>query len=216
MKFHREGNQIILFSVFLLLALNVGGYFLLPSLFWLVLATTLILFGLILQFFRNPDRPIAHPDESRVYSPADGQVVVIEEVEEKEYFQDKRLLISIFMSPLNVHINRSPVGGKVLYKQHHSGGYLPAWNAKSSEQNERYTSVIESSRSTILIRQIAGAMARRISNYPKLGERTAQGEELGFIKFGSRVDIFLPLDAKVEVTMGQKVKGNIDVLATLP
>ena len=216
MNFHREGKQIIGVSVVLFLLLNGLTSYLLPSILWLVLAGTLILLILIFQFFRNPERTIQNPDETKVYSPADGKVVVIEETEEREFLKDKRLQISIFMSPLNVHINRSPVSGTVVYKQHHAGGYLPAWNPKSSEQNERFTSVIDGDKGPILLRQIAGAMARRISNYPAQGQNTTQGDELGFIKFGSRVDIFLPLDTKVEVELGQKVKGNIDILGTLP
>ena len=217
MKFHREGKGIILISVLLFLLLNGMFYLLLqPPLFGFLLVATLLLLVFIIQFFRNPARPVAVQDASKVYAPADGTVVVIEETEEKEYLKEKRLLISIFMSPLNVHVNRIPVSGTISYRRHHPGGYLPAWNPKSSEKNERFTSVITSANGTVLIRQIAGAMARRISNYPEVGQQATQGDELGFIKFGSRVDIFLPLDTEVEVEIGSKVRGNIDILGILP
>ncbi|NUN99514.1 MAG: phosphatidylserine decarboxylase family protein, partial [Saprospiraceae bacterium] len=171
------------------------------------------LFLLILQFFRNPRRNIPVADDCIVYAPADGKVVVIEEAEEPEYFQARRLQVSIFMSPLNVHVNRNPIGGKIEYLKYHPGKYLVAWHPKSSTENERTTVVIKNDRAEILLRQIAGAMAKRIKNYLKAGEQVGQGSEMGFITFGSRVDIFLPLDAVIEVKIGQKVKGNLTPIA---
>ena len=150
-----------------------------------------------------------------VYAPADGKVVVIEEVEEPEFFQEKRLQISIFMNPANVHVNRNPIGGEVKYYKYHPGKYLVAWHPKSSTENERTTSVINNGKHDILVRQIAGAMAKRIVNYLKPGQQVTQGEDMGFIKFGSRVDIFLPLGTKVNVALEEKVKGNLSVIAHL-
>jgi phosphatidylserine decarboxylase len=174
---------------------------------------SLILFGLIVQFFRNPVRNIPIYDNHLVYAPADGQVVVIEKVFEPEYFQEERIQLSIFMSPLNVHVNRAPIGGKILYAQYHPGKYLVAWHPKSSTENERTTVVIGDENRSILLRQIAGAVARRIKYYVQKDQLIGQGDEFGFIKFGSRVDVFLPLDAQIQVAIGQKVKGNVDVLA---
>ncbi|MEL6989671.1 MAG: phosphatidylserine decarboxylase family protein, partial [Bacteroidota bacterium] len=167
------------------------------------------------QFFRNPIRSIDTYNNDWIYAPADGKVVVIEEAEEPEYFKDKRLQISIFMNPANVHVNRNPVSGKVKYYKYHPGKYLVAWHPKSSTENERTTSVINNGNHDILVRQIAGAMAKRIVNYLETGDSVKQGEDMGFIKFGSRVDIFLPLDAKVKVDLEQKVKGNKTVIAEL-
>ena len=151
--------------------------------------------------------------EGIIYAPADGQVVVIEEAEEPEYFKEKKLQVSIFMSPLNVHVNRAAIGGTVQYAQYHPGKYLVAWHPKSSTENERTTVVIKNAKVEILLRQIAGAVARRIRYYVQPGQTLEQGEEFGFIKFGSRVDLFLPLDAELKVKIGQKVKGNVDVIA---
>ncbi|MEZ4987465.1 MAG: phosphatidylserine decarboxylase family protein [Saprospiraceae bacterium] len=163
--------------------------------------------------FRNPNRPIPQQDNQLVYAPADGKVVVIEATEETEYFQDQRLQISIFMSPLNVHVNRSPFGGTVAYVKYHPGKYLVAWHPKSSTENERATVVINNGITPILLRQIAGAVARRIRTYVHANQPIQQGDEFGFITFGSRVDIFLPLDAAVKVKIGDTVRGNVDVLA---
>ena len=174
---------------------------------------TIPVFLLVVWFFRNPARPVV-PDEALVYCPADGKVVVIEKTLEKEYFNDERWQVSIFMSPLNVHVNRYPVSGLVTYFRYHAGKYLVAWHPKSSELNERATVVIKHAGGReILVRQIAGAVARRIVPYAKEGARVSQGDELGFIKFGSRVDIFLPPDAEIKVSLNQKVKGNVDILA---
>lgn len=179
----------------------------------IVLSISLIFFILIVQFFRNPFRktPV---NENHVIAPADGKVVVIEEVEEPEYFKDKRKQISIFMSPVNVHVNRNPVAGTVKYAKYHPGKYLVAWHPKSSTENERTTVVIGSKHSDVLFRQIAGALAKRIVYYVKEGDVVEQGGEMGFIKFGSRIDIYLPLDAKVEVQLNQKTKGGETVIAS--
>src|SRR5690606_15041478 len=179
---------------------------------WLTYALSVLLFVTILQFFRSPRRRII-TDENLILCPADGKVVVIEEVEEMEYFQDKRLQISIFMSPVNVHINRNPVSGLVTFFRYHPGKYLVAWHPKSSTLNERTTIAVRTEQGReVLFRQIAGAMARRIVWYVDKGTSVQQGNEFGFIKFGSRVDVFLPLDAKVDVKIGDKVSGGLTVL----
>lgn len=199
----------------MLLALNLGIWRIYPAaLLWTLLASVPF-FIIILQFFRNPIRTIDQPDEQLVFAPADGAVVVIEEVLEKEYFNEKRLQISVFMSPFNVHVNRNPVSGVVRYFRYHSGKYLVAWHPKSSEENERTTVVYDTGKSQILMRQIAGALAKRIKWYISEGQQVEQGDEMGFIKFGSRVDVFLPLNAEVKVELGQKVYGNETVLAKL-
>jgi phosphatidylserine decarboxylase len=169
----------------------------------------------ILFFFRYPSRKL-EPDHGLIYAPADGKVVVIEETIEKEYFKDKRLQISIFMSPFNMHSNKYPVSGRIKYVEYHPGNYLVAWHPKSSELNERSTIVIETDDGTeILVRQIAGAVARRIVTYAKVNQNILQGAELGFIKFGSRVDIFLPLGTEVEVPILQQVRANKSILARI-
>lgn len=181
----------------------------------IVFLCSIIIFLLILQFFRHPYRSITS-NENYVLAPADGKVVAIEEVEETEVLKDKRIQISIFMSPLNVHVNRYPISGKISFLKYHPGLYLVAWHPKSSTENERTTCVIDHNSSVrILMRQIAGAVARRIVYYPKEGDIVKQGAEMGFIKFGSRVDIFLPLSAKVNVSLNQKVKGGVTVIAEL-
>jgi phosphatidylserine decarboxylase len=216
MYIHREGYLIILLAALGLGVINtVCAIYLSVLQPWLGIAS-LVFFGLIVQFFRNPKRAIPAVGEGIVYAPADGQVVVIEETEETEYFKEKRLQISIFMSPLNVHVNRAAVGGTVQYAKYHPGKYLVAWHPKSSTENERTTVVIKNAKVEILLRQIAGAVARRIKYYVQVGQVLEQGEEFGFIKFGSRVDLFLPLDADVKVSIGQKVKGNVDVIAVIP
>jgi len=155
------------------------------------------------------------PCDKKIFAPADGKVVVIEETMESEYFNDKRLQVSIFMSPLNVHVNRNPISGIVNYIKHHEGKYLVAWHPKSSSENERTTVVIENDGAEVLLRQIAGAVAKRIVNYLEEGEQVIQGKDMGFIKFGSRVDLFLPIDTKLNVKIGDKVKGNRTIIATL-
>ena len=214
-KIHREGYKIILLSIVLLASLNVGVFYFLPNLLTIAGIVSLVLFFLVLQFFRNPRREILFADDNVVYAPADGKIVVIEETNENEYFQDKRLQVSIFMSPTNVHVNRNPISGTVNYFKYHPGKYLVAWHPKSSDENERTTTVISNGDSEILMRQIAGALAKRIVNYLEIGDEVKQGADMGFIKFGSRVDLFLPLDAKIEIQKGDKVKGNLTVIARL-
>ncbi len=174
---------------------------------------TVILFFLIIQFFRNPKRNTVQ-NTSHILAPVDGKVVVIEEVYEKEYFKDQRLMVSVFMSPINVHVTRHPIGGVVKYSKYHPGKYLVAWHPKASEENERTTVVVENEvTGEVLYRQIAGALAKRIVNYAKVGEEVVQGSDSGFIKFGSRVDVFLPLGTEIDVKLNQKVKGGITLIA---
>ncbi len=215
--FHKEGHKILVITFILLLGFSlVTDAFI--ELIWLkysLLLLFLVLFILIAQFFRNPKRRIVKNDRT-VLAPVDGKVVVIEEVFEKEYFKDKRLQVSIFMSPINVHVTRYAIGGKVLFSKYHPGKYLVAWHPKSSEENERTTVVVENEiYGKVLYRQIAGAMARRIVNYAKEGDIAIQGEDAGFIKFGSRIDLFLPLNTKINVKLDQKVKGGLTVIAEM-
>ena len=216
MKIHREGYVIILVTFLSLAGLNLLARYFCPHQ-WVVvsLATaSVVLFCLIVWFFRNPVRLLT-PDDNKIFAPADGKIVVIEEVEEVEYFHDKRIMVSIFMSPLNVHVNRYPVSGEVTYVKYNPGMYLVAWHPKSSLLNERSTVVVKAPNGKeILLRQIAGAVARRIVTYSKTGDKAIQGADFGFIKFSSRVDIFLPLDAKINVELGQISKGNQTVIAT--
>ncbi|MEL7119922.1 MAG: phosphatidylserine decarboxylase family protein [Bacteroidota bacterium] len=213
MRIHKEGFWSILLAVLFAVIVNLIIAYTVPVLLYLLIPGGIFLIGFVTQFFRNPDRTIEKQNDQLVFAPADGKVVVIEEAHEHEYFQQPQLMLSIFMSPLNVHANRFPISGKVKYTQHHHGKYLVAWHPKSSTENERFTTVIDNNGTSILVRQIAGAVARRICNYAKINQEYTQGEELGFIKFGSRVDVFLPLDAKIKVKIGQVVKGNVDVLA---
>jgi phosphatidylserine decarboxylase len=215
--FHKEGHKIILFTLFAVVAcFLLTDHFV--ALFWLrtiILATLLVFLILILQFFRNPKRHTVL-DDTTVVSPVDGKVVVIEEVFEKEYFKDKRLQVSVFMSPINVHVTRYPVSGKVLFSKYHPGKYLVAWHPKASEENERTTVVVENATyGKVLFRQIAGALAKRIVNYAKTDANAVQGEDSGFIKFGSRVDLYLPLDTKIDVSLNQKVKGGESIIARI-
>jgi len=214
-RIHKEGRTILIASALLLFALNIVVAQFLPIVFWPLLVLSLGFYLLIVQFFRNPVREIPIADQHLVYAPADGKVCVIEEVYEAEYFKAKRLQISIFMSPLNVHVNRNPVSGLVKYFRYHPGKYLVAWHPKSSTENERTTVVYDFGQGEILMRQIAGAVARRIKWYIGEGDQVSQGGDMGFIKFGSRVDLFLPLDAKVAVVMNQQVKGNQTVVVKL-
>ena len=214
--FHKEGQTIIFVSLII-----VGSLFLVMDFIgipWLVKTLQiglLIVFILILQFFRNPKRN-TQIDDAHVVSPVDGKVVVIEEVQESEYFKDKRLQVSVFMSPINVHVTRYPIGGKVLFSKYHPGKYLVAWHPKSSEKNERTTVVVENSKfGKVLYRQIAGFLARRIVNYAKKDQNVVQGNDAGFIKFGSRVDLFLPLCTKLDIKLNQKVRGGETVIAKL-
>lgn len=217
MYIHKEGFIIIPVSLIILGGLSALAYYFLPGIFAsIVYILAIILAYLIIQFFRNPNRTVNDQNKNNVYSPADGKVVVIEEVEETEFFKDKRIQVSVFMSPLNVHSNKASIPGKVSYTKYHEGKYLVAWHPKSSTDNERSTVVIDNGNHKILLRQIAGALARRIKTYSKVGQDLNHGEEFGFIKFGSRVDIFLPLDAEILVKHDQKVKCNIDLIANLP
>lgn len=213
--FHKEGFRIIAVTFLIFAVLSILVHFkiendILQKGLFLVL---LILVVLILQFFRNPKRNfILNPEQ--VLSPVDGKVVVIEEVYEKEYFKDKRLQVSVFMSPLNVHVTRYPVGGNIVYSKYHPGKFLVAWHPKSSEENERTTVVVKSEAfGEVLHRQIAGALAKRIVNYATAGQEVSQSSDSGFIKFGSRVDIFLPLGTKINVKLNQKVVGGVTVVA---
>ena len=216
--FHREGQKIILTTFFSVGIAIVLAYFYIvePWLQNIVQILALIILILILQFFRNPKRVI-NKNFNDILAPVDGKVVVIEEVEENEYFKDKRIQVSIFMSPTNVHITRYPSSGVIKYSKYHPGKYLVAWHPKSSEENERTTVVIHTPKfGDILYRQIAGAMARRIINYAEIGENVQQGEDSGFIKFGSRVDLLLPLDSAITVKLNQKVVGAKTCIATTP
>ena len=215
MRLHKEGNQTILVStviaavIVLLTVLLIMPRF--PILGWIVAIGITGLLIFILSFFRIPNRNYTE-GEDVIVAPCDGTVVVIEEVDADEYFTDRRLQLSIFMSPLNMHVNRNPVSGEVRYSQYHPGKYLVAWHPKSSTENERHSVVYRQHGKEMLVKQIAGALAKRIVNYLKPGDQVSQGAEMGFIKFGSRVDLLLPLDAKIEVKLNQKVKGGVTVL----
>ncbi len=217
MTVHKEGFKSIAISGFLFVLLNIVLFYVLPNhltwLAWLLFVVTLLFFLFIVSFFRVPNRQLTLND-NQIVAPADGKVVVIEDTIDTEYFNDKRLQISIFMSPANVHQNLNPLAGEVVYSQYHKGKYLVAWDPKSSTENERHSVVIKHHQSEILVKQIAGAVARRIVNYLKPGQKVTQGSELGFIKFGSRVDVLLPVGSKVEVQLNQVVKGGITVLAS--
>ncbi len=215
---HREGKATIFFTLLFLAVINFPVHYFLPDTIWLhnvLMILSIAFLVIILQFFRNP-KVVTPLNAAHVISPADGKVVVIEEVEEPEYFKGKRLQISVFMSPFNVHVNRNPIAGLVKYFKYHPGKYLVAWHPKSSTENERTTTVIQHSNGTeVLFRQIAGALAKRIVWYVKEGQTVQQGAEMGFIKFGSRIDIYLPVGAKVNVELDQKVKGGKTVLAEI-
>lgn len=213
--FHKEGHRIIIISLLITSCLIVTLEYSINivELKFLLKLLCLMFFILILQFFRNPKRKIMANDKS-ILAPADGKIVIIKEVFEKEFYNEKRLQVSIFMSPFNVHVTRYPVGGEIIFSKYHPGKYLFAWHPKSSELNERTTIVIKNKVfGNILYRQIAGALARRIVNYASEGREIKQGDESGFIKFGSRLDIFLPLKTKVNVSINQTVKGGISEIA---
>jgi phosphatidylserine decarboxylase len=216
MTIHREGIKTIVITAILFGAINLASFYFLsyyyPWLSWFIFLVTIILWLFIISFFRVPSRQLILK-EDHLLAPADGKVVVIEETYDEEYFKDKRLQISIFMSPANVHQNRTPVSGEVVYSQYHKGKYLVAWHPKSSTENERHSVVIKNNYGEVLVKQIAGAVARRIINYLKVGQKVEQGAEMGFIKFGSRVDVLLPLGTKVDVKLNQVVVGGITVLA---
>ena len=213
--FHKEGHYIITVSFIITAIINLLSRSFIDNntLIYSIGIVTIIILILILQFFRNPKRK-AKINDNIIISPVDGKVVAIEKVYEKEYFKDERIQISIFMSPLNVHVTRYASSGKIKFSKYHPGKYLVAWHPKSSEKNERTTVVIENNIfGEILYRQIAGAVARRIVNYAKVGDEVVQGTDAGFIKFGSRVDLFLPLDSKIKVELNQIVKGAEDIIA---
>jgi len=215
--FHKEGQKIIFISLLIV----VSGLFLIDAFItteWIrssLMLGLVVLLILILQFFRNPKRNTVI-NTNQALSPVDGKVVVIEEVYEKEFFKDKRIQVSVFMSPLNVHVTRHPISGRVVFSKYHPGKYLVAWHPKASEENERTTVVVENETfGQVLYRQIAGALAKRIVNYAQVGAPVIQGSDSGFIKFGSRVDLFLPLNSDIKVELNQKVRGGESVIAEL-
>ncbi|MFB9055769.1 phosphatidylserine decarboxylase family protein [Mariniflexile ostreae] len=215
--FHKEGHKIILvtFGIVVAAFLLIDSFVAVQWVRTTIMVVLLLFLILILQFFRNPKRRTAL-NELQVISPVDGKVVVIEEVEENEYFKDKRIQVSVFMSPVNVHVTRYPIGGKVVFSKYHPGKFLVAWHPKASEENERTTVVVENERyGKVLHRQIAGALAKRIVNYAKVDDVALQGGESGFIKFGSRVDLFLPLNSNIKVQLNQKVRGGESIIAEI-
>jgi phosphatidylserine decarboxylase len=217
MTIHKEGFRTIGISALLLVLINLANFSTLSSNFpiisWILFLATFGVFIFLISFFRIPNRKLTL-DNGKVIAPADGQVVVIEEITDNEYFNDKRLQVSIFMSPLNVHVNRAPISGEILYNKYHPGKFLVAWNPKSSTDNERHSIVIKDHKGNhILVKQIAGALARRIVNYMQIGQLINQTNEIGFIKFGSRVDLLLPIETKLLVNIGEKVQGGVTVIA---
>jgi phosphatidylserine decarboxylase len=217
MTIHKEGYKTIAISTILFGVINILSFYFLsssiPFLSWIIFVGTLGLLIFMISFFRIPKR--THTiQEDAIVAPADGKVVAIEEVQADEYFSDRRIQVSIFMSPLNVHVNRNPVTGEVAYSQYHKGKYLVAWHPKSSTENERHSVVYRKNGKEILVKQIAGALAKRICNYLQAGQQVKQTAEMGFIKFGSRVDLLLPLDAKIHVKIGDKPQGGVTVVAT--
>ena len=218
MTIHREGYKSIAIATMIFGLLNVAMFwFFSASILWLCIAIFVIsLFFLlfVVSFFRIPSRKLTAGD-NLVVSPCDGKVVVIEETVDEEYFKEKRLQVSIFMSPANVHVNLNPLSGEVVYNQYHKGKYLVAWNPKSSTENERHSVVIKKNNVEVLVKQIAGAVAKRIINYLHVGDKVQQGTELGFIKFGSRVDLILPIGTKINVQLNEVVQGGVSVIATL-
>jgi phosphatidylserine decarboxylase len=216
MTIHKEGYTSIAVAAIIFGVINLLSFYFLsfeqPVITWVIFFLTLGLFLFIISFFRIPKRKLT-AQENAIIAPADGKVVAIEEVQADEYFTDRRIQVSIFMSPLNVHVNRNPVSGEVSYSQYHKGKYLVAWHPKSSTENERHTVVYRKDGREILVKQIAGALAKRIINYLKPGQQVKQAEEMGFIKFGSRVDLLLPLDAKILAKIGDTPQGGVTVIA---
>jgi phosphatidylserine decarboxylase len=217
MTIHKEGFTTIAIGTIVFGLINLLSFYYIsydqPAISWIIFIITLGLLFFLISFFRLPKRKWTI-EENAIIAPADGKVVVIEEIQADEYFTDRRIQVSIFMSPLNVHVNRNPVGGEVAYSQYHKGKYLVAWHPKSSTENERHCMVYRKNDKEILVKQIAGALAKRICNYLKTGQQVKQTDEMGFIKFGSRVDILLPLDAKINVKIGDKPLGGVTVIAT--
>jgi phosphatidylserine decarboxylase len=218
MTIHREGYKSIAIGTLILGAINFALFYFfsasLPALCWVIFFATLFVLLFLISFFRIPNRKLT-TGENLVVAPCDGKVVVIEETVDSEYFKEKRLQVSIFMSPANVHVNLNPISGEVVYNQYHKGKYLVAWNPKSSTENERHSVVIKKGNTEILVKQIAGALAKRIVNYLQVGQKVEQTDELGFIKFGSRVDLILPVGTKINVDLEQPVQGGVTVIATL-
>lgn len=215
MRLHREGIPIIRNYLLIVLPLLTLIFFLSPTAFYVLSVPTAVLLVFFLQFFRNPVREVL-PSETAVYAPADGKIVVIERVFEPEYLKKECIQVSVFMSVFNVHANRAPLSGKISYLKYHPGKFLVAWHPKSSTENERSSIAIQTTHGEILLRQIAGALAKRIKYYITANQQVRQGEEIGFIRFGSRVDVFLPTDTAIKVAIGDKVYGNQTILAELP
>lgn len=218
MTIHKEGYKSIAIGTLLFGLINIVYFYFfsatLPmAIGWTLFIVTLFLLLFLISFFRIPNRKLTISDNA-IIAPADGKVVVIEEMFDEEYFKDKRLQVSIFMSPANVHVNRNPISGNVVYSQYHKGKYLVAWNPKSSTENERHSVVLKKNNTEILVKQIAGALAKRIVNYLQPGQKVEQTNEMGFIKFGSRVDVLLPLGTKVNVELNQTVQGGVTVIAS--
>ena len=217
MTIHKEGYKIIAWSIILFAAINIHSFYVFsfytPSISWIIFIATLVLLIIIISFFRIPNRKYTI-DENAIVAPADGKIVAIEEIQADEYFTDRRLQVSIFMSPLNVHVNRNPISGQVAYTHYKPGKYLVAWHPKSSTDNERHTIVLKQNEKEILVKQIAGALAKRIVNYLQKGQEVEQAAEMGFIKFGSRVDVVMPLHVKLNVRIGDWSKGGVTVVAT--
>jgi phosphatidylserine decarboxylase len=217
MTIHKEGYKIIAWCTLIFGIINILCFYFIsfevPLLIWIIFILTLGFLIFIISFFRVPNRKLTIGEDS-IVAPADGKIVSIEEVQADEYFTDRRIQVSIFMSPLNVHVNRNPVSGEVAYSEYHKGKYLVAWHPKSSTENERHSVVYRKEGKEILVKQIAGAVAKRIINYLQVGQKAEQSAEMGFIKFGSRVDLLLPLDARINVKIGDKPEGGVTVIAT--
>lgn len=217
MTIHKEGYKTISWAVILFVGANILSFYIFsfpsPVVSWIIFVVSLVLLLFIISFFRIPNRKLT-TGEDVIVAPADGKIVAIEEIQADEYFKDRRLQVSIFMSPLNVHVNLNPIRGEVAYNEYHSGKYLVAWHPKSSTDNERHTSVYRSNEKEVLVKQIAGALAKRIVNYLQVGQQVEQSAEMGFIKFGSRVDVIMPLNVKLKVKIGDRAKGGVTVIAT--
>ena len=218
MTIHKEGYKTIVICFIAFAIINLASFYFIsfhvPVVSWIIFIASFIMILFVISFFRIP-RPKLTIDDGKVISPCDGKVVVIEEAFDDEYFKGKRLQISIFMSPANVHVNRNAVSGEVVYSKYHKGKYLVAWHPKSSTENERHSVVIKQNDVEVLVKQIAGAVAKRIVNYLQVGQRVEQAAEMGFIKFGSRVDLLLPVGTQVNVELNQVVKGGLTVIATI-
>ena len=214
MKLHKEGNATLIIEILAFSIINYLAHTYVNEIVaMLVCATTLFIFAMSVYFFRIPKRTFEKKD-GVVYAPCDGKVVVIEETTEKEYYKDKRIQVSIFMSPLNIHNQLYPITGKVAYTKYHPGKFLVAWHPKASTDNERSTVVVENDKISVLLRQIAGALAKRIITYSKVGDSATTADEFGFIKFGSRVDLFFPIGTKIETQLEEKVIGGKSIIAT--